>query len=115
MQALQKANREDKVMQELTVVIATGWPETQDQLQPSLTPYWCFRDELTLVNGMVFRGLQAVVPEGLRKDMLSKVHRSHLGAESTNRMCKDLIFFPGMQEAIRDLCSRCEKCAHFTK
>ena len=57
MQALQKATREDKVMQDLMVVIATGWPPNKDQLQPSLTPYWCFRDELTLVNGMVFRGL----------------------------------------------------------
>ena len=89
---LQKATQDDIVMQELARVISAGWPTSKGQLPLGLSPYWSYRDELSMMNGVIFRGNQAIVPETLIKPMLAKIHFSHLGAESNIRMCKDVIF-----------------------
>jgi hypothetical protein len=68
---------------------------------------------MSIMDGIIYHGLQAVVPFSMQKEMLQKVHAAHMGADSNIRMCKDIIFWPGMQAAIRDSCSTCGKCAQF--
>ena len=41
------------------------------------------------------------------------IHFTHLGAKSNIRMCKDIIFWPGVQSAIRDQCNNSGICALF--
>ena len=43
--------------------------------------------------------------------MLKKIHSSHLGAQSCIQLCNDIVYWPGMQAAIKDTCSSCAKCA----
>ena len=45
--------------------------------------------------------------------MLQKIHVAHLGPESNIRMCKDIIFWIGINTDIRDMCQACSKCAQF--
>jgi transposase InsO family protein len=111
--ALREATMQDTTMQLLANIICGGWPKEKSQLPPGLSPYWVYRDEMSVTDGIVYRGLQAVVPVGMQKDMLKKVHCSHLGAESNIRMCKDIIYWPGMQSAIKDVCSNCGTCAQY--
>ena len=113
MSDLQKATQADPVMQDLAHVISTRCPVSKAELPPGLTPYWTYRDELSSMNGIVYRGMQAIVPESLRKKMLAKVHFSHLGAQSNIRMCKDIIFWTDMQAVIKDVCDSCGQCAQF--
>ena len=40
-------------------------------------------------------------------------HASHSGAESNIRMAKDIVYWPGMQAAIKDMCHNCGKCTQF--
>ena len=71
------------------------------------------RDELSLVDDIVYRGLQVVVPPTLRSSMLKKIHASHVGADSNYRMCQDILYWPGMKSAIQDICSSCGECAQY--
>jgi transposase InsO family protein len=111
--ALQEATKGDVTMQLLAQTICEGWPKEKSQLPSGLSPYWVCRDEMSITDGIVYRGLQAVVPVSMQKAMLLKIHYSHLGAESNIRMCKDIIFWPGMQAAIKDECSNCGICAQY--
>ena len=111
---LQRATSNDSTMQELMRIVSTGWPKEKSLLPSHLSPYWCFRDLMSVSNGIVYRGLQAVVPAALHNAMLKKVHTSHLSADSNIRMCKDVIFWPGMQAAVRDMCDNCGQCAQFS-
>ena len=45
--------------------------------------------------------------------MLAKIHSSHMGADSNYRLCRDIVFWPGMRSAIKDTCSSCGKCAAY--
>ena len=38
-----------------------GFPTTTDLMSPQLIPYWRFRDELSVVDGVLMYGLRAQV------------------------------------------------------
>ena len=48
--ALQHAVKNDDNMVQLAKVISTGWPHEKSQLPPGLTPYWTFRDEMSIID-----------------------------------------------------------------
>lgn len=45
----------------------------------SLNGYFNFREELSVQNGVVFKGERIVVPLSLRQCIIDKIHASHLG------------------------------------
>ena len=55
--------RLDDELASLMHVIVNGWPETIKELAPALNPYWTFREELTVENGMVLKDTHIVVPK----------------------------------------------------
>ncbi|KAJ8038316.1 hypothetical protein HOLleu_15704 [Holothuria leucospilota] len=61
-------------------VIQKGWPEQIKECPVEAKPYWTVRNELTVVDGVVFKSsIRIIVPHSLRKDMLSKIHEVHQG------------------------------------
>ena len=66
-------------MQQLITVIKEGWPNHRDSFPPSAKPLWNYRDELSLIEGLVFKGERIDIPVVLRKDMLKRVHIGHMG------------------------------------
>ena len=113
--AMQHTTKTDLSMQQLMQMVSTGWPSSKASLPRPvcLTPYWSVRNELSLVDGIVYRGLQVVVPPTLRSSLLKKIHTSHMGADSNYCMCRDILYWPDMKSAIQDICSSCGQCAQY--
>ena len=111
--AMQHATASDPDMNQLLQVVMTGWPSSKASLPACLTPYWSMRDELSIVDGILYRGLQVLVPPSLRSSMLKKIHSSHMGADSNYRMCRDILYWPGMKSSIQDICASCGQCAQY--
>ena len=111
--ALQSATKNDQVMADLANVIMDGWPANKSPVPEHLLPYWSFRDELSINNGIIYKGVQAVIPLSMQREMLKKIHSSHMGAASNLRMCRDIVFWPGFQAAIKDVCQSCGQCAQY--
>ena len=57
----------DPVLQELGTVIMEGWPNDRRRVPDRLLPYFSYRDELTIQDGIIFRGERIVIPSSLRK------------------------------------------------
>ena len=68
---LQAATKKDPDLVQLTKVISFGWPDKKSQLPSCLKPYWCFRDEMSNHNGVIYRGDQAVIPTSMYGEMLA--------------------------------------------
>ena len=68
------------------------------------------RDELTVQNGLIFRGQRIVVPRRLRSEMKKRIHSSHLGAESCLRRARESLFWPEMSAEIKEMVASCETC-----
>ena len=107
---IQQATEDDENLQALKAIILRGWPDDRSQLPEQTTPYFSMRDELSLHDGVIFRGQRIVVPVSLRKDMKQKLHASHLGTESCLRRARETIFWPNMNAELKEMIAACETC-----
>ena len=113
LQEIKDSTERDPVLTALKDVIIYGWPDSKTELSPNLSPYWSYRDELTVDDDVIFKGLQVLIPSSLQSVMLQRVHIAHLGAASNIRMCRDILFWPGMKAQIEDMSQACSKCAQY--
>ena len=90
-----------------------GWPTTKKEVPPSITPYFDYRDELTVQGGIILRGERVVIPCSLRLDIKNKLHAGHFGINSCLRRARELVFWPGMSSDIRQTIERCSTCAMY--
>ena len=89
--------------------IIQGWLQERKELPTQLTPYFSMRDELTVQDGLIFRGQRIVVPSAVRPEM-KKIHSSHLGTESCLRQARESLFWPGISAEIKEMVASCETC-----
>ncbi|XP_055591129.1 uncharacterized protein K02A2.6-like [Uranotaenia lowii] len=78
-QELRHHTESDSETRLLKEVILRGRPDLKENVSLELKKYWCFRDELAVYDGLVFKSNQVVVPLGLRKKMLNGIHSGHSG------------------------------------
>ena len=71
-------------LQKLKHVIRVGWPDTKE-VPPEIRNYFHLKEELTMQDGILFKGNRVIVPATLRSYMLKKVRSSHIGVESCLR------------------------------
>ena len=56
MTELQQASSQDNHLQKLKHFIITGWTDSKDEISTELKPYWSYRDELAVIDGMILKG-----------------------------------------------------------
>ena len=101
---------QDETLHEVTKAILSGWPEWKSDVPNAAAPYFNVRDELSVQNGVIFYGERAVVPISLRKDMLQCIHASHMGIEGCLRRARESLYWPGMNNEVKDFIQHCEVC-----
>ncbi len=109
----EKFQEAGKLDEEITTVIrqiADGWPGLKDDVPLLAKPYFPYRDELSLQDGIVLRGERLVVPKSLRSTIKRKCHAGHLGINSTLRRARDTVYWPGMSADIREYVETCGVC-----
>ena len=60
-------------------MILNGWPNNREDAPPSLTQYWSYRDELTCLDGLLFKRDKLIVPKTLQPEMLKEIPDTHQG------------------------------------
>ncbi len=110
---IRSATQADDTMQVLKSVILQGWPDDKADLPSQVMPYFHYHDELTIQDGLIFRGERVCIPLGLRQVMKEKIHSSHIGIEGCLRRARECIFWPNMNADVKDYIQRCEVCKAF--
>ena len=90
----------DDELASLMHVIVNGWPETIKELAPALKPYWTFREELTVDNGMGLKDTHIVIPQKMRKRILNQLHEGHLGENKCQAKAAQTVYWPNISEDI---------------
>ena len=98
-------------MNELYQVILKGWPDQKEQVPHSIRDFWSVRDELSVSDGIVYKGLRIVVPPSLRPDMLKQIYESHLGISKCKQRAREALFWPGMSQQVENIVSDCHICS----
>ena len=100
------------VMNSLERTILNSWPLEKRCLPSCFMPYWGIRDEMSVTDGVVYRGTQAIIPSSMQKEknpfstsrgskLHSVVQEYHVLAWKTGRY--------------EDTYSSCAKCAIFSR
>ena len=105
------ATERDESLSCLKNTIMKGSPPNKEAVPNSLTPYFSYRDELTVHNRIIMRGERIVIPTAMRPDIKMKLHAGHMGINSCLRRARELVFWPGMSSEIRQYIESCDTCA----
>ena len=77
-------------------------------------PYYHYRDELAVSDGIIMRGERVVIPLSMRKEMKRKIHTGHMGMNACLRLARDVVYWPGMSSEVRQYVETCGTCATFS-
>ena len=89
---LRSATKEDRSILQLQQVTVEGWPEDKIHLDPELRPYFSTRNEMTVQDGLIFRGNRVVVPMTQRAVLKEKLHLTHLEIEGCCRIARECLY-----------------------
>ena len=78
---IQNAAENDQVLQKLKKLILDGFPDSKSSMPAELIPYFQVRSELSITEGLIFKGDKTVIPYSLQKEMKERIHMGHMGIE----------------------------------
>jgi len=90
--------------------IQRGWPEREKNVSKELQQYMPFCDELSVKNGLIFKGTSLFVPHAIRQEMIERAHMSHIGINGCIRRAREAVFWPKMSADITKHVSKCDVC-----
>ena len=78
---LKSETKKDQTLVELQETITLGWPDDKRHLATNLRPFWTFREELSVHNGIFCKSQQVLIPQSMYSTMLEplwgRVKHSH--------------------------------------
>ena len=108
--SLAKETDKDETLIALKNVIIKGWPSMRSDCPHNLRKFWMFRDELSILNRLVLKGVSIVVPVQCQAEVLEKLHEGHFGIDRTKLRAKDTVYWPEINGDIEALIKSCEFC-----
>ena len=63
--------------------VLDGWPGTTNECAEPACAYFTYREELTIIDGLLAKGNHIVMPTNMCHDCLETLHASHLGVNKT--------------------------------
>ena len=94
--------------------IIQGWPSSIKQVPPVLQPYWTFREELTVEDGLILKETRIVIPTKQWKAILKLIHDGHLGLNKCKLHAKETVYWPGLNDQLENLVLNCKLCLKYS-
>ena len=110
LESLRAETQLDPTLSKLRQHILGGWPESMQDLSEDLRPYWCFRDELVMLDGLLMKGNRVLVPSVLRTETLARLHDGHQGLTGTLQRARRTVYWPNLQADISAALQSCDAC-----
>ncbi|KAG1652083.1 Organic cation transporter 1 [Nymphon striatum] len=104
---ISKATKEDSSLTQLKKMIERGW--NKNDIPEDLKPYFHIRDELSIQDGIIFKGDRCIIPLSIRKEVKEKIH-THTGIEGCLKRARECVYWPRMNAELRDYISKCDIC-----
>ena len=88
----------------------TNVTQKESDVTSALRQYRDYKDELSSVDGVLFRAQRLIVPHRWRKEMLDCIHESRQDIVKCKQRARDILFWSGMSSQIEDKVSKCSTC-----
>ena len=107
---IHKETRKDPTIKLLMHYINTGWPCEHRRLPQELHPYWNFREDLSVKDGLVTKDSRLPIPSTLRQKVMEQIHEGHQGMEKCMIKARESVFWPGISDDIWETVEQCGIC-----
>ena len=108
------ATQEDDELALLKYTITHGWSSTIREEPSKIHPYWTFREELTIEDGIILKGTQIVIPHQKCEATLKIIHEGYLSLGKCKLRAKDTIYWPDLNYQLEKLILNCELCLKYS-
>lgn len=71
------------------------------------------RNEIHVVDEIVFRNSCIIIPTKLRQEILNDLHEGHMGITRSKNQAKGLVFWPNMSTEITKMSENCKTCLKY--
>ena len=96
-------------------IIQQGWPKTIKEVPNEIQKYWTFREELTIEDGLILKGMRIVIPDKKREEILKQIHEGHLGLYKCQMRAKETVYWLGINEQLEQLILNCQLCLKYSR
>ena len=79
LQVLRERAEQDHEYQQMRHFVINGFPHHRSQLPEECRRYWNVRAHLAMDDDLLVYGCRLVIPQALRRDMLTQLHAAHQG------------------------------------
>ena len=112
---IREETRRDRELQKLKErIVKEDWEKYRKD--HDINQYYSIKEELYVVDGLIFRLNQIIIPEKLRKSVIKAAHSlGHLGMTKTKQMLRQKYWFPEMNKRVEEMIGQCYECQVTTK
>ena len=89
-------------------------PSTIRKVPNKIQPYWTFREELTVEDGIVLKGTHIVIPHKKCQATLNLIHEGCLALNKCMLRAKDIVYWPDLKDQMEKLVVNCELCLKYS-
>ena len=89
--------------------LMSGWPDRQT-VSKLARLYWNFRDELSVLDGVLLKGNNIIVLKSVRTDVLKQIHEGHFSVSKCRLRARTSVCWSVLNNDISDLVGQCETC-----
>ena len=104
------ATQSDPELSALKEQVVQGWPSDAKSVPKMIRSYWSLRDYISVEDGVLFNGTKMIIPNGMRKEYLERVHQGHLGISKSQLRAKESLYWPQMCNDIEGHVKDCKYC-----
>ena len=107
-QEIRITTQRDPLLSKVKLYMLKGWPE---EVSESLQTYHAKVAELTVEDGCLLWGGRVIIPQSLKKDVLSELHKEHLGISKMKSLARSHVWWKGLDKDLEALSKSCTVCA----
>ena len=113
LERIKEATATDTELMALKEIVYNGWPEKQQDVPNLCRPYWNFRDEISIDDGILLKSSRIIIPKKMQREILETLHQPHLGMQKTKLRARETVFWTNINRDIDEIVSRCEICQKY--
>ena len=110
---IQAETAKDQDMQKLIKYIIEAWLTRQQDCVQQLQSYHTFKEEMSVIDGQVFKDERIVIPTPLQDKALQAIHRSHMAIQKTLDRSKGCFYWSGISKDITHVCKTYKECLKY--
>lgn len=107
---LREHTRNDETFRKIAEYVVKGWPKNKKKIEPDVMPYYKIKGDISILDDILLKDHQILIPRSLRSSILSKIHEGHLGMQRCKDLARQSVNWPNIYNDIENVVSNCEIC-----